>query len=252
MIAHMKHKDFYLQMADTLLILGQRLAEWCGHGPAIEEDIALSNISLDYIGQATSLYKEVAVQMNEGKTEDDYAFLREEREFKNLLLSELPKGDYAFTIARQFLFSTWYYHFLESLEKSQDAFLQGFASKSLKEVRYHFQHSRDWVLRMGGGTETSHTYLQNAVNEIWTYTGEMFRPSPQEIEALNDGVGVDVAQLFEAFDRITSAVFAEANIAVPKDVWMQTGGKQGKHTEGFGFMLAEMQYLPRLYPDSQW
>ena len=248
----MKHKDFYLQMADTLLILGQRLAEWCGHGPAIEEDIALSNISLDYIGQATSLYREVAVQMNEGKTEDDYAFLREEHEFKNLLLAELPKGDYAFTIARQFLFSTWYYHFLEALEKSQDEFLRGFAAKSLKEVRYHFQHSRDWVLRMGGGTDISHDYLQNAVNDIWSYTGEMFNPSSQELKALEDGVGIDVKALEEDFKRITSAVFSEANIVIPQNVWMQTGGKKGSHTEIFGFMLAEMQYLQRLLPNSQW
>ncbi|MEY3598927.1 MAG: hypothetical protein RL521_1349 [Bacteroidota bacterium] len=248
----MKHKDFYLQLADTLLILGQRVAEWCGHGPAIEEDIALSNISLDYIGQATSLYREVAVQMNEGKTEDDYAFLRDEREFKNLLLSELPKGDYAFTIARQFLFSTWYYHFLEALEKSQDEFLKGFAAKSLKEVRYHFQHSRDWVLRMGGGTEVSHDYLQNAINDIWTYTGEMFKMSSQETAALEDGVGVDVAALQTDWDRIVSAVMAEANIELPQNVWMYTGGKQGSHTESFGFMLAEMQYLQRSFPNSQW
>lgn len=248
----MKHKDFYLQLADTLLILGQRVAEWCGHGPAIEEDIALSNISLDYIGQATSLYREVAVQMNEGKTEDDYAFLRDEREFKNLLLSELPKGDYAFTIARQFLFSTWYYHFLEALEKSQDEFLKGFAAKSLKEVRYHFQHSRDWVLRMGGGTEVSHDYLQNAINDIWTYTGEMFKMSSQEIAALEDGVGVDVAALQTDWDRIVSAVLSEAAIEIPQNVWMHAGGKQGSHTESFGFMLAEMQYLQRSFPNSQW
>ena len=248
----MKHKDYYLQLVDTLLILGQRLAEWCGHGPVIEEDIALSNIALDYVGQATSLYREIAVQANEGKSEDDYAFLRDERAFKNILLSELPKGDYAFTIARQFLFSTWYYHFLEELEKGQDEFLRGFAAKSLKEVRYHFQHSRDWVLRMGDGTQESHQYIQTAFDEIWSYTGEMFKMSAADVLALEDQVGVDLPSLQSNWERIISAVLTEATLQVPNSGWMHSGGKEGKHSEHFGFMLAEMQYLQRSFPNCQW
>ena len=248
----MEHKEYYLTIADTLLILGQRLSEWCGHGPAIEEDIALSNVALDYIGQATSLYKEVALKENLGKSEDDYAFLRDAWEYRNALIVEITNGDYAKTIARQFVFSTWYYHFLEALEKSSDTFLQGFAQKSIKEVRYHFQHSRDWILRMGGGTEESHRRLQNALNELWEFTGELMTNSAHEVDAISKGIGVDNVALKDTFDRIVSAVFQEANVTAPTDVWMQKGGKEGKHSEHLGFILAEMQFLQRAYPNSKW
>ena len=248
----MEHKEYYLTIADSLLILGQRLSEWCGHGPAIEEDIALSNVALDYIGQATSLYKEIALKENVGKSEDDYAFLRDAWEYRNALIVEITNGDYAKTIARQFVFSTWYYHFLEALEKSNDTFLQGFAQKSIKEVRYHFQHSRDWILRMGGGTEESHRRLQNALNELWEFTGELMTNSAHEVDAISKGIGVDNVALKDTFDRIVSAVFQEANVSVPADVWMQKGGKEGKHSEHLGFILAEMQFLQRAYPNSKW
>ena len=248
----MEHKEYYLTIADTLLILGQRLSEWCGHGPAIEEDIALSNVALDYIGQATSLYKEIALKENVGKSEDDYAFLRDAWEYRNALIVEITNGDYAKTIARQFVFSTWYYHFLEALEKSNDTFLQGFAQKSIKEVRYHFQHSRDWILRMGGGTEESHRRLQNALNELWEFTGELMTNSVHEVDAISKGVGVDNVALKETFNRIVTAVFQEANVSAPADVWMQKGGKEGKHSEHLGFILAEMQFLQRAYPNSKW
>jgi len=248
----MEQKEYYLTIADTLLILGQRLSEWCGHGPAIEEDIALSNVALDYIGQATSLYKEIASKEELGKSEDDYAFLRDAWEYRNVLIVEIPNGDYAKTIARQFVFSTWYYHFLEELEKTNDAFLQGFAQKSIKEVRYHFQHSRDWILRMGGGTEESHRRLQDALNELWEFTGELMTNSAHEMDAISKGFGVDNVVLKESFDRIVSAVFQEANVTVPADIWMQKGGKEGKHSEHLGFILAEMQFLQRAYPNSKW
>jgi ring-1,2-phenylacetyl-CoA epoxidase subunit PaaC len=248
----MEQKEYYLTIADTLLILGQRLSEWCGHGPAIEEDIALSNVALDYIGQATSLYKEIASKEELGKSEDDYAFLRDAWEYRNVLIVEIPNGDYAKTIARQFVFSTWYYHFLEELEKTNDAFLQGFAQKSIKEVRYHFQHSRDWILRMGGGTEESHRRLQDALNELWEFTGELMTNSSHEMDAISKGCGVDNVVLKASFDRIVSAVFQEANVTVPADIWMQKGGKEGKHSEHLGFILAEMQFLQRAYPNSKW
>jgi len=248
----MEHKEYYLTLADTLLILGQRLSEWCGHGPAIEEDIALSNVALDYIGQATSLFKEVAQREGMGKTEDDYAFLRDAWEYRNLLIVEMPNGDYAKTIVRQFVFSTWYYHFLEALEQSNDAFLQGFAQKSIKEVKYHFQHSRDWILRMGGGTAESHRRLQQALNDIWEYTGEMFTTSAAELKAIAAGVGVDNTKIHDTVLRIVDAVFEEAAVQVNPDIWMQKGGKEGKHAEHLGFILAEMQFLQRAYPGSKW
>ncbi len=248
----MKHKELYLILADTSLILGQRLSEWCGHGPAIEEDIALSNVALDYIGQATSLYTEICAQEKDGKTEDDWAFLREASLYKNLLIAELPNGDYGFTIARQFFFSTWYYLYLEQLTKSKDAFLAGFAAKSLKEVKYHFQHSRDWVVRMGDGTSESASRIQKAVDEIWTFTGEMFVSTLAEIEAFKDGIGVDNSSLLIRWKEIVEATFLESQIAIPADAWMQKGGKEGKHSEHFGFILAEMQYLQRSYPGAKW
>lgn len=248
----MEHKEYYLTIADTLLILGQRLSEWCGHGPAIEEDIALSNVALDYIGQATSLFKEIAHQEGLGKTEDDYAFLRDAWEYRNVLLVEMPNGDYAKTMARQFVFSTWYYHFLEALEQSQDLFLKGFAQKSIKEVKYHFQHSHDWILRMGGGTEESHRRLQNAINEMWEYTGELFTQSPAELKAAAAGIGVNNVLFQETVLRIVNAVFEEAEVQVQSDIWMQKGGKEGKHSEHLGFVLAELQFLQRAYPGSKW
>jgi ring-1,2-phenylacetyl-CoA epoxidase subunit PaaC len=248
----MENKELYLILADTTLVLGQRLSEWCGHGPAIEEDIALSNVALDYIGQATSLYKEICQRENNGKTEDDLAFLRDSSEYKNILISELPNGDYAYTIARQFLFSTWYGLYLEKLCHSKDAFLAGFAEKSIKEVRYHLQHSRDWVIRMGDGTEESAQRVQNAINEIWTFTGEMFHPSISEKESIEKGIGVNVEELLPKWNEIVEHTFSEAKLMVPADQWMQKGGKQGMHSEHFGFILAELQYLQRAYPGAKW
>lgn len=248
----MKNRDLYLILADTSLILGQRLSEWCGHGPAIEEDIALSNVALDYIGQATSLYKEICAQEKDGKTEDDWAFLRDASQYKNLLLSELPNGDYAYTIARQFLFSSWYYLYLEQLIASKDEFLAGFAAKSLKEVKYHFQHSRDWVIRMGDGTEESSTRMQNALNEIWTFTGEMFTSTKAELAAAEEGVGVDHLSFQDAWNELVENTLQQAQLIKPENGWMQKGGKEGKHSEHFGFILAEMQYLQRSYPGAKW
>ena len=248
----MKNMELYLILADTTLVLGQRLSEWCGHGPAIEEDIALSNVALDYIGQSTSLYKEICAQSGNGQTEDDWAFLRQSAEYKNVLLAELPNGDYAFTIARQFLFSSWYYLYLEKLTSSTDPFLAGFASKSLKEVRYHFQHSRDWVIRMGDGTEESAQRISKAMNDLWTYTGELFGHTKAEQQMVDEGVGVDNVSLFGPWKEIIANTFQEAQLIVPEDAWMQKGGKEGKHSEHFGFLLAEMQYLPRTYPGAKW
>jgi ring-1,2-phenylacetyl-CoA epoxidase subunit PaaC len=249
---NMKNKELYILLADTTLILGQRLSEWCGHGPAIEEDIALSNVALDYIGQATSLYKEISAQSGDDRTEDDWAFLRQSSDYKNILIVELPNGDYAFTIARQFLFSSWYYLYLEKLATSKDDFLAGFAAKSLKEVKYHFQHSRDWVIRMGDGTQESASRISKAINDIWSFTGEMFTLTEEESALVTQGVGVDNTTLLQPWKEIVNQTLQAAQLTFPADTWMQRGGKEGKHSEHFGFLLAEMQYLPRTYPGAKW
>lgn len=244
--------QYTLQLADNALILGQRLSEWCGHGPAVEEDIALTNTALDLLGQATNLFKYAAEVEGMGRNEDQLAFLREATEYSNLLLLELPNGDYAKTIARQFFFSTWYYLYLRELAKSHNEFLKGFAEKSIKEVKYHWQHSSDWVKRMGDGTEESHKKIQNAIDEIWDYTGEMFLMSDVEQIALQENIGVDNTALKSEWRTIVESVLDEATLLCPEEGWTHKGGKQGKHTEHIGFILAEMQYLPKTYPDAKW
>lgn len=239
---------YTLHLADTTLILGQRLAEWCGHGPALEEDIALTNTALDYLGQATNLYKHAAALEGKGRDEDQMAFLRDAWDYKNLLICELPNGDYAYTIARQFFFSAWYGYTLQQLMNCPDEYIKAFAEKSIKEVRYHLQHSADWMKRLGDGTPESHDKLQNAVNEIWSFTGEMFMPTDFEKE-LN---WINLEELKNNWDALVTATLSESNITLPADQWMQRGGKNGKHTEHLGFILAEMQFLPRAYPNAKW
>lgn len=240
--------SYLLHLADNNLILGQRLSEWCGHGPALEEDIALANTALDYLGQATHLFKYAAEIEAKGNDEDHLAFMRDAWDYKNALITELPNGDYAFTTTRQFLYSAWYGFTLQQLAQCDNDFLKGFAEKSIKEVRYHVQHSADWVKRLGDGTEESHTRMQNAINEIWSYTGELFLTADFE----QDLGFVNYDRVKEQWTRLVSDVFAEATLQVPADQWMQKGGKTGRHTEHLGFILAEMQYLPRAYPGAKW
>ena len=239
--------EYVLRLADNCLIYGQRLSEWCGHGPVLEEDIALSNIALDYIGQATHLLKYAAETEGKGRSEDDLAFLRETSEYRNFLITELPNGDYAHTIARQLFFSHYYLIFLESLQSSPDEFLRGFAVKSIKELRYHVQHATDWTLRMGDGTEESHNRIQKAIDTLWEYTPEFFMA-----DDLDNQSGVDFVQLHESWKKNISDVLIEATLNVPADGWGQRGGRQGKHTEHLGFILAEMQYLQRTFPGAKW
>lgn len=239
---------YTLHLADTTLILGQRLAEWCGHGPALEEDIALTNTALDYLGQATNLYKYAAELEGKGRDEDQMAFLRDAWDYKNHLICELPNGDYASTIARQFFFSAWYGYTLQQLMNCPDEYIKAFAEKSIKEVRYHLQHSADWMKRLGDGTPESHDRLQKAVNEIWSFTGELFIPVSFEKE-LN---WINQEELKNNWNALVTATLSESNIALPADQWMQRGGKEGKHSEHLGFILAEMQFLPRAYPNAKW
>jgi ring-1,2-phenylacetyl-CoA epoxidase subunit PaaC len=244
--------QYILQIADNTLILGQRLAEWCGHGPVLEEDIALSNIALDYLGQCTNLLKYAAEVEGWGRDEDQIAFLRDAWEYKNALIVELPNGDYGKTIARQFLFSSWYKLFLEQLAQSSDNYLKGFAEKSLKEVKYHLQHSSDWMLRLGDGTEESHQRVQTAVNELWEYTGELFEMTELDKLAASSGFGVDLSSIESHWKAHVEALLLEATLSIPAYDYMQKGGKNGQHSEHLGFILSDMQYLPRTYPGARW
>lgn len=244
--------EYALRIGDNALIYGQRLSEWCGHGPVLEEDIALTNTALDFLGQATNMLKYAGELEGKGRDEDQIAFLRDVPEFKNLLILELPNGDYGFTIARQFLFTTWYYLFLRELSHSKNDFFKAFAEKSIKEVRYHWQHSSDWVKRMGDGTEESHSRIQTGFNQLWEYAGEMFANDALDESAVKEGIGVDLAGLKAEWDQIVSSVLSEATLEKPADGWFHKGGRHGKHTEHLGFMLAEMQFLQRTYPNSKW
>jgi len=244
--------DYTLHLADNSLILGQRNSEWCGHGPVLEQDIAITNIFLDLIGQARNFYQYAATLIGNDATEDSLAYLRKEREFKNCLLVEQPKGDWAQTILRQFLFSQYQYLLFEQLQHSKNEQLAAIAEKSLKEVTYHLRWSSEWVIRLGDGTEESHTRMRNAINELWRYTGEMFEAASYELRAANEGFGVDVLNLKEQWLSKVKEIFSEATFTIPEKIFMQTGGKQGKHTEHLGFILTELQYMQRAYPGCEW
>ncbi len=236
-----------LYLADTTLILSHRNSEWCGHGPVLEQDIAISNMSLDLIGQCRNFYQYAADLQGNGATEDSLAYLRSEREFKNLLLVELPKGDWGFTTLRQYLFSQFQYLQFRQLSKHKDERLAAIAAKSFKETTYHLRWSREWVIRLGDGTAESHARMVAALKEMWPYTGEMFMTA-QPDEAL----GLNLAMLQQEWEQEVQQVFLEAKLDMPHGVFMHSGGKSGRHTEHLGFILAEMQYMQRAYPGCEW
>ena len=238
---------YTLHLADTNLIIGQRNAEWCGHGPILEQDIAITNITLDLIGQARSYYQYAASLIGNHATEDSLAYLRNEREYKNLLICEQPNGDWGQTVLRQFLYSSFQYQLLQLLLTHNDQTLAAIAEKSLKEVKYHLRWSSEWVIRLGDGTEESHQRMENAVAELWRYTGEMFKPAAYEKE-----LGIDVASLKYEWSENVKQVFDEATLSIPSGVWMQEGGKTGTHTEQLGYILTDLQYMQRAYPNSEW
>jgi ring-1,2-phenylacetyl-CoA epoxidase subunit PaaC len=244
--------DYTLHLADNSLIMGHRLSEWTGHGPVLEQDIAISNIALDLIGQSRNFYQ-YAAQIKGGETtEDDLAYLRNEREFKNVLLAELPNGDWAKTIFKLFFFSSYQYFLYQKLINSSDKQLSAIAEKSLKEVTYHVRWSSEWLIRLGDGTEESNKRIKKALEELWSYTGEMFIAVDYENEAINNNVGVDVSSLKDNWNNKVIEVLQEATLSVPENTWNHTGGKTGLHTEHLGFILAEMQYLQRTYPGCEW
>ena len=238
--------DYTLHLADNSLILSQRNSEWCGHGPILEQDIAITNISLDLLGQARNFYQYAATLTGNGSTEDSLAYLRTEREYKNCLLVEQPNGDWAQTILRQYLFSEFQYLLFERLQNNADEQLAAIAAKALKEIKYHVRWSGEWVIRLGDGTGESHRRMQKAINELWNYTGELFVPAEYEKDF------EPVSELKEAWIKKVTAVFTEAALPVPEEIFMQSGGKIGTHTEHLGYLLTELQYMQRTYPGCEW
>lgn len=244
--------NYILQLGDNSLILGHRLSELCGHGPILEVDMALTNISLDLIGQARNYYQYAAEIEGKGRTEDDLAMLRDVRGYKNALLLEQPNEDFAYTIARQFFFDTFHQLFLEELQHSSDERLAAIAVKSLKEVSYHFRYSSEWMKRLGDGTEESHNRLQNAVNDLWMYVGELCEESEVDKQAVLNGTGVDLNKIRDAFYKNIDAILVQSTVTRPESKWNQSGGKEGRHTEHLGFILSELQWMQRTYPNMEW
>ena len=242
---------YTLRIADSSLILGQRMSEWCSNGPTLEEDIAMSNISLDMFGQANGFYQ-YAAQLNGLKSADELAFRRNEREFFNHQLVEQENGNFGTTIVRNFLHDVFNFLFYTQLANSKDETLSAWASKSLKEVKYHLRHSSNWLVRLGDGTQESNTKAQVALEELWMYTGELFEMDDLDTELLNSGIAVDNSALKADWDRMVNNTLAKAKLTRPEDAYMATGGKKGLHTEYLGFILSEMQFLQRAYPDAKW
>jgi ring-1,2-phenylacetyl-CoA epoxidase subunit PaaC len=244
--------EYCLRIGDSSLVIGHRLSEWCGHGPILEEDIAMTNISLDLIGQARIMLTYAGQVEGKNRSEDDLAYLRDAMDFRNLLITEQHNGDFGKTMMRQFFFSAYCYFLYQQLTKSKDSTIAAFAEKSLKEVTYHVRHSADWIVRLGDGTEESHTRAQEAADELWAYTGEMFDADAIDQELQKSGIGADLSKVKEEWTKLVTDIFKKATLKLPVDGYMQKGSKQGKHSEHLGYLLAEMQFLPRAYPGASW
>lgn len=244
--------EYLLRLGDDRLVLGHRLSEWCGHAPILEEDIALANIALDLIGEATLLLGLAAKIEGQGRDADALAYLRDSLDYRNALLVELPKGDFAITIVRQLFYSVFALLQAEALQRSTDADLGGIAAKAVKESRYHVRHSADWVLKLGGGTIESHARTQRAVDDLWRYTGELFLADGVDRSVAESGFGVDPSTLEESWQTHIHDVLTRAGLTIPETSYMQRGGRQGRHTEHLGHMLAEMQIVARSHPGASW
>jgi len=243
---------FTLRHGDDNLILAQRLAEWISRAPELEEDIALANVALDHLGVSQLLLTYAAETGAAGETDDDLAFLRSEREFSNLLLVEQPNGDFAVTMARQLLFDAYQLGFWEGLSASKDEMLAAISAKALKESGYHFRHSAGWVIRLGDGTDESHTRMQAGLDSMWRFTEEMFAMDDLDRELAASGVGVDLAPLEDPWRNRVGSVIEEATLTVPSDPFQRIGGRSGEHTEHLGHLLTEMQWLQRTHPGLDW
>lgn len=244
--------EYLLRLGDDRLVLGHRLSEWCGHGPILEEDIATANIALDLLGQATFFLRLAGEVEGRGRDEDGLAYWRDETEFRNLQIVELPKGDFAFTIVRQFLFDAWAAHHLEALGRSTDPDFAALAAKAHKEARYHLRHSSEWVLRLGDGTEESHRRAQDALDELWPWTGEFAFQDEVDRALHADGIVPDLEPLRGPWEVLTRDVLSRATLSIPAGPMRMTGGRTGRHTEHLGHMLAEMQIVARSHPGAKW
>lgn len=244
--------DYTLRLADNALILGHRLSEWIGRAPILEEELALGNLALDLIGEARALYAYAGSVEGKGRDEDDLAYLRDAREFRNVLLVEQPNGDFAITIVRQLLYTAFVYPFWRELASSKDATLAAIAAKAEKEAAYHQRHSAEWLIRLGDGTAESHRRAQTALAQLWPYTGELFEVDRIEESLIAGGVAVDPRILRSEWDRTLDDCLAHATLDRPTDRWMQSGGRLGRHSEHLGHLLATMQFLQRAYPGATW
>jgi ring-1,2-phenylacetyl-CoA epoxidase subunit PaaC len=246
------HFAYLLRLGDDNLILAQRLGEWISRGPDLEEDIALGNIGLDHLGVARNLLNHAGEIEGRGRTEDDLAMLRAEREFHNLILCEQPNGDFAHTMARQLFVDAWQVPLWEALSSSTDQQLAGIAQKAVKEARYHLRHSTTWVIRLGAGTDESHQRMQAAVDRLWRYTGEMFAADSVDEDVAAAGIGVEPASLTSGWEATIDSVLTEATLTRPDDDYVRSGGRQGFHSEHLGHLLGEMQWMARTYAGMQW
>ncbi|MBE9539023.1 MAG: phenylacetate-CoA oxygenase subunit PaaC [Proteobacteria bacterium] len=245
-------KQYAIRLGDDALVQGHRLSEWCRNGPFLEEDLALTNVALDFIGRARMFYSYAADIDGGDYSEDSYAYQRDCRDFTNLLIHELPGGDFAFTMARQYLMDEYSLMFMERLCDSSDETLAAVAAKSVKESRYHLRRSRDWMLRLGDGTQESHKRLQKALGDLWGYMPEVFELDDLEQGLADQGIAVDSAALKGGWEKAVRATFSEATIDVPADDWSVRGGRQGMHTEYLGHMLSDLQFVQRAYPGQEW
>jgi ring-1,2-phenylacetyl-CoA epoxidase subunit PaaC len=243
---------YALRRADDALILGHRLSEWCGHAPMMEEDMALANMGLDLLGQARELYSYAAKVEAKGNDEDKFAYLRDVRQYRNLLLLEQPNGDFARTMARQFFYAAFADLYWRAMMKSRDATLAAIAAKSEKESAYHVRHTSEWMVRLGDGTEESHRRAQTAVDDLWAYTGEMFEVDDSERGLIDAGMAIDPATLRARWIETISGVLREATLTLPKSDWMQQGGRNGRHSEHLGHLLSELQSMQRTFPGATW
>lgn len=244
--------EYIIRIADDSLILGHRMSEWCGHGPILEEDIAMTNIALDLVGQTTTLLSYAGMVEGKDRDADALAFLRFDREYRNLLLVEQPNGDFGMTMMRQFLFDAFRKPFFEGLQHSSDKQLAAIAEKSLKETKYHLKHSSEWVIRLGDGTEESNRRIQDSLDTLWRYTSELFYSDEVDVEMHKLGIAPNMSVVFDEWNKTVHEVLAEATLNIPSNNWKHEGGRVGMHSEHLGHILAELQYMQRAYPNMQW
>jgi ring-1,2-phenylacetyl-CoA epoxidase subunit PaaC len=243
---------FLLRLADDHLVLGHRLSEWCGHAPMLEEDLAMPNMALDLIGQARALYAYAAELEGKGRSEDDFAYLRREREYLNCLMVERPNGDFAHTMLRQLYFAAFMEPIWRGMMRSSDETLAAIAAKAVKEVAYHIRHAGEWVIRLGDGTDESAARMRDAVAALAPYLDELFETDAVSDEIAQAGIAPDPATLRPDFDRTIGGIFAEAGLEIAKPAYAQTGGRTGRHGEAMGFLLTELQYMQRTFPGAVW